>query len=239
MEHERTGENPRRVKLQRLGHGELKLKNLKFADSSDPKKEMQRRIEDHPLSVYQLRDRLRQLPPDQPPKAREFVLSESHDVKVLGFNDSGPAATTGTSKTNVLCLTDGMGPCIGIALGAEKIDRDGVTRLPGAKARVLHVPPAVDDLDSTLRERIEGYASEGLTVRAALHGGWLFNEAQAEATRTALRNLLVTLEFDETCEKRPRRLTAQGISVIDDTPLGAVVGADYTVRFVTGIAYRP
>lgn len=135
-----TEVNVRRMRLQRHD-GKVRLM---FVEKDGSPEESHRPIEDYPANAYYLGKRLHPLEPAQQPTARQFVLSESHDVKVVGFNGQGkPAATTGTSKPNELCLTDGMGPCIAIAFAAEKIGADGVSRLPGAKARVMHTQPVV------------------------------------------------------------------------------------------------
>jgi hypothetical protein len=226
-------DNLRRMRLRHTPRGGPKLRHLKFDepnDSSHPEREPARPLEQYPLLASQLNPRLRALPADEPLSPRQFALSESHDIKGLGFNGhSRPAATTGTSKPNVLCVTDGMGPCIAVALGAEKLDADGTARLPGAKARVLHVHPTLpsDELVQTLRARVGKYQAAGLTVKAALHGGWHFNEQTAATIRSTLTDLGVAIEFDESGDKRN-----------GNTPLGAVVQDDHSVRFVTELGYR-
>ena len=234
-------DNPKRLRLHYKDNGKAKL-NPSVSD--DPSVSNQRQASDTPLHPRALKTRLQPLHGDQQTGERQFLLSDSHDVKAIGYNHRDkPAATTGTSKPNVLCVTDGMGPCIAVALGAEKLAPDGTDRLPGAKARVFHVTVETKGLEETLKERVDGYKQEGLTVRAALHGGWPgMSEPMAKGIRSTLTDLGVPIEFDESGLKRNKPGAPEGSSQprhLFDSPLGAVVQDDHSVRFVTDLAYRP
>lgn len=74
--------------------------------------------------------------------ASRFPFARSKAVAYNARENSSPAST-GTSQTNVVCLTDGMGPCIAVAVGGERMGA-GASSL-GAKVRVFHVFP--DNVD--------------------------------------------------------------------------------------------
>jgi hypothetical protein len=178
--------------------------------------------------------RIKNLAPGESMGPRQFVLSPNRDVKAVAYASlpGSRPATTGTSQPGVLCLTDGMGPCIAVAIGGEP----GATRPGGhserARVRVFHVFPDNVDVTGAIGDYVRRLQGDGLTVRAALHGG----EAdlyKSRSTAAAIRSLFaeqgVRVEFDESCERR------DGL----DTPLGAVVDEGNEVQFVTGLAQRP
>ncbi|RZI40922.1 hypothetical protein EGT07_21745 [Herbaspirillum sp. HC18] len=160
--------------------------------------------------------------------SREFFLRPGDIVKMIGFNwySGAPVATTGTSKINTLCLTDGLMTCIAVAIGGENFSCGSLST--GAKVRIFHVHPANTGSVPQLRSYIKRLKRAGLTVRAAMFGGMdrdVMSVTQAENLRSLLAELNVNVDFDETCEKRN-----------DDTPLGVVILDDHSIRFVTKLA---
>jgi hypothetical protein len=175
--------------------------------------------------------RIRDLGPGELAPRRQHVLNPSRDVKAVAYNTlpGSRVATTGTSQVGVPCLTDGMGPCIAVAIGGERVV-DGSPR-EGAKARIFYVFPDNVDVPATLGAYIKRLQDDGLTVRAALHGGeedLAKSRDKAAEIRSLLGELGVQVDFDESCERRDGR----------DTLLGAVVSEDNEVNFVTGLAQR-
>lgn len=175
--------------------------------------------------------RIKDLHPGQLPPRRQFVLRPSHDLKAVAYNarENSSPASTGTSQTNVVCLTDGMGPCIAVAIGGERMGA-GVSSL-GAKVRVFHVFPDNVDVSGSLGDYVRRLQRDGLHVRAALHGGENDLEKSRQASseiRSLLQGLGVQVEFDEACERR------DGL----DTLLGAVIDDEHKVDFVTELAQR-
>lgn len=175
--------------------------------------------------------RIKDLNPGQLAPRRQFVLRPSHDLKAVAYNarpNSFPAST-GTSQTNVVCLTDGMGPCIAVAVGGERMGA-GASSV-SAKVRVFHVFPDNVDVSGSLGDYVRRLQRDGLRVRAALHGGEndLEKSRQASAEiRSVLQGLGVQVEFDEACERRDGR----------DSLLGAVIDDQHKVDFVTELAQR-
>lgn len=160
--------------------------------------------------------------------SREFFLRPGDIVKMIGFNwyFGAPVATTGTSKINTLCLTDGMMTCIAVAIGGENFSRGSLS--PGAKVRIFHVHPGNTGSVPQLRSYIERLKQAGLTVRAAMFGGMAgdaLSDIQAKNLRQLMADMQVNVDFDETCEKRN-----------DDTPLGVVIQQDHSIRFVTELS---
>jgi hypothetical protein len=175
-----------------------------------------------------------------------FVLKDRQPVKVIGYSDGtdagrnispSSAQSTGTSQKNVLCVTDGMGPCIAVAVGGENIDATG-TKRAGATVRIFHVYPYNDNAIADIRVYLDKLRSRGLTIKAAMHGG----SADSETSMALAQNLRglfqvngIALQFDETCEKRgsysDRTAVVQGAS----TPMGAVIKHDNSVNFITNI----
>jgi hypothetical protein len=156
------------------------------------------------------------------PNPYTYLLSNDEIVKVTGYNAweddvnfaSLPVASTGTSQTNRLCVTDNMGPCIAVAIGGEG---------PSPNVRVFHVFD-----NNTFEEEITSYVekikNKGLSVKAAMHGGDHpddISQKTANDLRALFRSFKIELEFDETCEKK------QG-----STPLGAVILPDRSILFV-------
>jgi len=183
-----------------------------------------------------------------------FLLSPERDwAKAVGSSGPGnPPASTGTSQLNTLCITDGMGPCIAVAVGGEKRTLNG--NAPGAKVRVFHVFPRNSNITKNIGVYIKNLQRSGLTVKVAMHGGNYdpdiiagaykeldrspkspYYEALASASRLPheraqeLRNLFSSLgvktEFDEASEKRHTF-----------TPLGVFIRDDNSVQFVTQVA---
>lgn len=162
------------------------------------------------------------------PQSRTVTLFANSLVKMVGYNseDGDTVATTGTSKLNTLCITDGMGPCIGLAIGGERFDRRGGP-LPGSKVRIFHVFPR----NVTSKDEVEGYIQKlqrwGLTVRAAMHGGELDSQksvGQSRMFRALFLNMNVRLDVDETCERRD-----------DNKPMGVIIHDNHAVQFVTNL----
>jgi hypothetical protein len=160
------------------------------------------------------------------PQSRTVTLFANSLAKVVGYNseEGDTVATTGTSKLNTLCITDGFGPCIGVAIGGEKFDRRG-RLLPGSKVRIFHVFPR----NATSREEIGLYVQKlqswGLTVRAAMHGGDVDSQrsvGQSRRLRALFSAMNVWVDFDETCE---RRFSSQ--------PMGVIIHNNHAVQFVT------
>lgn len=175
--------------------------------------------------------RIRDLGPGEPAVRRQHVLDPSRHVKAVAYNSlpGSRVATAGTSQLGVPCLTDGMGPCIALAIGGERVV-DGV-RHGGARARIFHVFPDNVDVPATVGAYVKRLQDDGLTVRAALHGGeadLAKSREKAAEIRSLLGGLGVQVDFDESCERRDGR----------DTLLGAVVDERNEVKFLTGIAQR-
>ncbi len=53
---------------------------------------------------------------------RYFTLKAPHTIKAIGYFPffSRLVASTGTSRSGVLCVTNGIGVCIGVVIGGEK-----------------------------------------------------------------------------------------------------------------------
>ncbi|PPV07357.1 type III effector [Xanthomonas bromi] len=171
-------------------------------------------------------------------QGRAFAIDHFTTVKVAGFNynvpndaDTTHLYSTGTSLPNTPVITDGMGACIAIAFAAERINPENRHPMPGAKVRVFHVYPfareelAPGEVINAIQRYIEKIRRDGLTLRAAMHGGLSSSESSL-ATASELRALFdsqqVPVEFDETCDERA-----------EETPLGAVINDDYSVDFIT------
>ncbi|RZI40923.1 hypothetical protein EGT07_21750 [Herbaspirillum sp. HC18] len=176
------------------------------------------------LSVYRARDEnlRRSLMHFLGP--RRYLLQPGDTVKMIGYNaDESPVATTGTSRIDMPCLTDGMGPCIAVAIGGER--RNNGSCLPGAKARIFHVFPFNTNSVQELSSYITKLQDAGLTVRAAMHGGEemiRLSRKQAANLRAMFAEANVHVDFDETCE-----------NLVGSTLLGAVIREDNSVQFVT------
>ena len=197
----------------------------------------------------QIKDRSEHIPPDTgmmqervrrshlQASARYFTLKASHTIKAVGYFPffSRMVASTGTSKPGVLCVTDGMGVCIGVAIGGENI-RSGVPA-PSAKVRIFHVFPR--NSIGQLGTYVKKLRDQGLTVKAAMNGGTyiggpeLFSRGslaaermsqnKAQRLRSLFSKLNVPLEIDEAAELRGEKID----------PLGVVIRDDHTVQFVT------
>lgn len=165
------------------------------------------------------------------PQSRTVTLFANSLVKMIGYNVQAgdTVATTGTSKLKTLCITDGMGPCIGVAIGGEKLNLHGVPSF-GAKVRVFHVFPWNLGAPAELRAYIEKLQGWGLSVRAAMHGGALggvipeISVWQSRMLRALFLNMNVQLDMDETCERRD-----------DCKPMGVIIDVTHAVRFVTNL----
>ncbi|UWE19022.1 XopAF/AvrXv3 family type III secretion system effector [Herbaspirillum huttiense] len=152
---------------------------------------------------------------------RQFLLNRSIEIKGVGYNTStGSPATTGTSKTGVLCMTDGLDLCFAVAIGGEKTSGE-----PAAKVRVFHVMPANENAQRDIRIYAQQLKREGYSVRAAIHGG---DSSSASSNRrlgavdATLEGLEVPIDFHET-----------GAGGEGNGALGAVIEAGGRIRFVT------
>lgn len=155
---------------------------------------------------------------------RAFLLNAADRVKVVGFRGGAKPVSTGTSQVGRLCVTDGMACCIAVAIGGEKINARSGEREPGAKARIFHVYPYNDAFPTEISNYVSKLAAEGLRPKAALHGGGdAYGEKLPNELRALFKALNVPLEFDEAGIERGNK----------DTLLGAVVGRDNRVQFVT------
>lgn len=157
---------------------------------------------------------------------RQFVLDALERVKVVGYSKGRHPATTGTSRVGRLCATDGMGFCMGVAIGGEKIDPVTKEVLPGAKVRIFHIYPHNDKHEDDLAAYVKKLRGEGLTPRFAMHGGTEYDKRLAKSLQDLFgeKKLNVAREFYE-----PGSLEDPG------TPLGVYVGKDNKVHFVTDI----
>lgn len=182
---------------------------------SHPERPVKDRSTEQRYEPDQLASALVRLRPGQTPGPHQFVLSASHPLKLVSWNQrhDQPPARTGTSQPNVLCLTDQLGPCIGVALGA------------GTSASVIHVYPANAEIGETIKKYVDRYRDRGLTVQYALLGGDSSPASRAAvgAIRAALNRPDVSMVFDRAGDRR------DGL----EDMLGAVVQDDQTVRFVT------
>ncbi len=177
--------------------------------------------------------RIRVLDPQERLRPRQFLLHAARDVKAIAYDASPGAlpATTGTSQKDVVCLTDGMGPCIGVAIGGE-VPKGREVGAANAKVRVFYIFPDNQQVTTSLRDYVQRLQASGLSVRAALHGGEAHvaqSREKAREIRTLLRSLDVHVDFDESCELRDGR----------DTLIGAVASHDGSVQLVTELVHRP
>lgn len=175
--------------------------------------------------------RIKDIGPGRLPSHRQFVLRPGCDVKAVAYSADreSPPASTGTSQANVVCLTDGMGPCIAVAVGGERAAAGALSS--GAKVRVFHVFPDNAGVSEHLGGYVRRLQREGLRVRAALHGGRSDLEKSRRVCteiRSLLHDLGVRVEFDEACEMRDGR----------DSLLGAVIGDQHEVTLITELAQR-
>jgi hypothetical protein len=162
---------------------------------------------------------------------RNFILRSDRDVKIVDYNseNNSKVISTGTSKLNTLCFTDGMGVCNALAIAGEKM-HDGLPG-KGAKVRIFHVFPDNVEVEKTISAYIEKIRSQGLVVKAAAYGGDADDEDSmnvANNLRGLLKKMNVNVEFDEMCDKR----------LSDDAPLGVAIGDDHSAQFVTKLEFK-
>jgi len=152
-----------------------------------------------------------------------FELQPERRFKQVSFRPSGEhPASTGTSKLNYPCLTNGLVPCVAVMMtGASP---DGTRR----KARLFHVASSNTKAGDALVEYKNYLATDGLTEQfAVLAGGEVrpekykelgMDDAAAKAAASQTRDELATLKAqlsagsirvakDDTGENRPDYLT--------------------------------
>jgi hypothetical protein len=150
-------------------------------------------------------------------------LSAQRPFKQVSYRFSGDhPASTGTSKTDVPCLTNGLGPCTAVMLtGASP---DGTAR----KARLFHVSPANSKAGDTVADYKKYLVANGLTDIFAVLAGGDVNPAgykaqgmddaraqhSAQNTRVAIDSLRqrlgaegVRIAKDDAGDKRPNFMT--------------------------------
>ncbi|WP_308460396.1 XopAF/AvrXv3 family type III secretion system effector [Pseudomonas syringae] len=166
-----------------------------------------------------------------------FQIDRTTTVKVAGFNYNVPndgktrhLYSAGTSQVNMPVITDNMSACIAVACAAENVDAGTGERRPGAKVRVFHLFPfrrenlMPKQVLASVRDYLQDIKEQGLTMRAALHGGNRegdFSVSTAEALKSLFADEGIPLEFDETCANRT-----------SETLLGAVILNDNSTRFI-------
>lgn len=166
-----------------------------------------------------------------------FQIDRTTTVKVAGFNYNVPndgktrhLYSAGTSQVNMPVIADNMSACIAVACAAENVDAGTGERRPGAKVRVFHlIPFRHEDLMpkqvlASVRDYLRDIKEQGLTMRAALHGGNRegdFSVSTAEALKSLFADEGIPLEFDETCANRT-----------SETLLGAVILNDNSTQFI-------
>ncbi|RLM20018.1 avirulence protein AvrXv3 [Brenneria alni] len=155
---------------------------------------------------------------------RQFELNRSYEIKGVGYSTT-PAglASTGTSKPGVLCLTDGMDLCLGVAVGGTKSSE--------SKVRVFHVMPENSRAQWKIGDYVKNLQSDGYEVRAALHGGDDTSRSSMQkvsAVETVLSALDVPIDINETGGGSER-----------NGPLGAVVNNDGSFKFVRELIRPP
>ncbi|MBV6843729.1 XopAF/AvrXv3 family type III secretion system effector [Xanthomonas euvesicatoria] len=156
--------------------------------------------------------------------SEEFVLNRNKPIKGVGYSTVPTAtASTGTSKPGVLCMTDGLDLCVGVAVVGEKPSENK------GKARVFHVMPENRRAQWEIKSYIEGLRSQGYAVKAAIHGG----DSSSRASVSKVDAIQATLGAMDV----PREFSRTGAGASNGNgPLGAVVEENGTVRFVTALA---
>ncbi|WP_146749329.1 XopAF/AvrXv3 family type III secretion system effector [Paracidovorax anthurii] len=183
---------------------------------SHPEKPLKNRASEERFPCVLVSDRL-----EQAPASRQFAfeLSPRKPIKGIGYSSkANEVATTGTSQAGVLCLTDGLGPCVAVALAAEHSDGK-------AKARIFHIAPHNHLLP--VARYVKQMEKDGYEVRAALHGGdndEPVSRRKADEVRALLRGLGVPVQIEDT-----------GGGMDGNGSLGAVVEDDGTARFVMDV----
>ncbi|RMO78573.1 hypothetical protein ALQ33_01648 [Pseudomonas syringae pv. philadelphi] len=155
--------------------------------------------------------------------SEEFLLNRNKPIKGVGYSTSSTAtASTGTSKPGVLCMTDGLDLCVGVAVGGENPSQNK------GKARIFHVMPENRRAQWQIKSYIDELRSQEYSPKAAIHGGDSSSRAsvsKVDAIQATLGAMDVPVEFSR---------TGAGASN-DNGPLGAVVEENGTVRFVTAL----
>jgi hypothetical protein len=193
------------------------------AGRSNPNREPKDRSNDFPVALRIRKEKAEsQLSQDR--SMRQFLLKETERVKVAGYNRGKHAATTGTSVVGRLVATDGMGFCIAVAIGGEKINPETGKAEPGGKIRIFHIYPHNDEFADDIEAYVKKLKSENLTAKAAICGGNEYDTTLPKAIHGVFVKLEVPIEFDE-----------RGSLEDPGTPLGGFVGEDNRVHFVTEI----
>jgi hypothetical protein len=174
--------------------------------------------------------------------AGSHVVHEGDMAKIIGYNVEeypvkgsdetlGYAATTGTSRPNVLCITDGMGPCIGVAIIGEK---DGQ-----AKARLFHVFSYNTTAPASIKAHINDLKKNGMAVRVGISGG-IKGDEDSEGMHGRIKTSIsetdrdhagnpVVVEFDTGCSME----TPSGL------PLGVIIDDNHKGKFVQEVVMAP
>jgi hypothetical protein len=151
------------------------------------------------------------------PGLRSYHLKQDQIIKVVSEREGNVYPTaTGTSRPDVVCVTDGMAVCTGVVIAAISPDKET------AKIKVIHIQP---DANLKAVEAIETYLSKltsmGLSeIKVAMHGGNFYKPHQEDKiTREKnlterLRGLFnqpnITVELDEVADKRGQKNTCLG-----------------------------
>jgi len=176
------------------------------------------------------------------PEAMSHVVHEGDMAKIIGYNAEeyrvkgsdealGYAATTGTSRPNVLCITDGMGSCIGVAIIGEK---DGQ-----AKVRLFHVFNYNNTAPDSIKAHIDDLKKNGMAVRIGISGG-LKGDQDSEGMLGRIRNSIsetdrdhagnpVAFEFDTGCS----------MATSSSLPLGVIIDENHKGKFVQEVIMAP
>jgi hypothetical protein len=163
-----------------------------------------------------------------------LLLRKGYMLKIFSYNGRRDlrAASRGTSLPNTVCVTDGMGPCIAVAIGGENVKENEF--LPGAKIRVFHIftqnVGALDDV----RRCIDAMVEKKLTVKVAMTGGNKGADSRALAAnlRQVFSETKVKVEFDRAVDSEFEcKLRAEnGDENALHTPLAAVIHDHHRVQ---------
>jgi len=176
------------------------------------------------------------------PEAMSHVVHEGDMAKIIGYNAEeypvkgsdetlGYAATTGTSRPNVLCITDEMGPCIGVAIIGKK---DGQ-----AKVRLFHVFSYNTTAPASIKAHINDLKKNGMAVRIGISGG-IKGDEDSEGMHSRIKTSIsetdqdhaenpVAFEFDTGCAKE----SPSGL------PLGVIIDDNHKGKFVQEVIMAP
>jgi hypothetical protein len=108
-------------------------------------------LEDNPLTAADLQMRMIKLPAGRVPTQDQFVLTERHEVKAVGFNGiNRPAASTGTSKNAPCVQARGVFVELSARLIVSAKGNPVAVKMP-RRSRRLSLVPGVAQLGATLR----------------------------------------------------------------------------------------